>query len=71
MSNNKKYKKASAGRRKKQLSPEAKRRQRAAQAKIGSFLGAAVLMVGVVALIIAGNNREIPLEIQTDGYVCL
>lgn len=71
MSNNKKNKKSASGRRKKPLSPEAKRRQKAAQAKIGSFLGAAALVVGVAVLIVIGNNREIPLEIQTDGYVCL
>lgn len=71
MSNKKKNKKTAVRRRKKQLSPEAKRRQRAAQAKIGSFLGVAALVVGVVVLITIGNNSEVPLEIQTDGYVCL
>lgn len=71
MSKNMKNKKAAPQRRKKQLSPEAKRRQRAAQARIGSFLGVVALVVGVVALIVIGNNQEVPLEIRTDGYVCL
>lgn len=69
MSNNKN--KNAKRRKKRQLSPEARRRQRAAQAKIGSFLGAAAVIVGVVALVVIGNKNEIPLEIQTDGYVCL
>lgn len=71
MSKNMKNKKAAPQRRKKQLSPEAKRRQRAAQARIGSFLGVIALVAGVVALIVIGNNQEVPLEIRTDGYVCL
>ncbi|MGN1134745.1 MAG: D-alanyl-D-alanine carboxypeptidase family protein [Oscillospiraceae bacterium] len=71
MSNSKKNRNNGTKRRKKQLSPEAKRRQRAAQAKIGSFLGVAVLLVGVVVLFKMGSSVEVPLEIQSEGYVCL
>lgn len=69
MANNKKS--SVKSRRKKQLSPEARKRQRAAQAKIGSFLGVVLLVAGVVLLFKMGSDMEIPLEIMTDGYVCL
>lgn len=57
--------------RKKQLSPEAKRRQHAARLKIASFLGVVAIIVGVGVLLRLGSKVETPLEIVSEGYVCL
>lgn len=58
-------------RRKKQLSPEAKRRQHAARLKIASFFGVVAIIVGLGVLLRLGSKVETPLEIVSDGYVCL
>ncbi len=58
-------------RRKKQLSPEAKRRQHAARLKIASFLGVVAIIVGLGILLSLGSKVETPLEIVSEGYVCL
>lgn len=58
-------------RRKKQLSPEAKRRQHAARLKIAFFMGVVAIFVGAGALLRLGSKVETPLEIVSEGYVCL
>lgn len=55
----------------KTISPEMKRRQRAAQGKIASFFGVIALFAGVFALIKVGESTETTLNIDEAQYECL
>lgn len=52
----------------KQLSPEMKKRRNAARAKIASFLGVVAACAAVCVFIGMGSKSEIPLTIEADNY---
>ena len=52
----------------KQLSPEMKKRRNAARAKIASFLGVVAACAAVCVFIGMGSKNEIPLTIEADNY---